>query len=356
MNETIERSRMHLIIRHASVPQDYPAIAGVLTAENPQWPATPEDLAHSDAVRDPKFHWTVFLAEETSSGEKRIIGMASAGHDSLAHREDKFKINIRVHPAMQGLGVGARLYQVLLHHLEPFAPCELYAEVWAAHPRAVRFFTERGFVDTWRRLDYRLDVSHFDFTPYTGLEKRVRASGLEVTTYAELGHDPERLAKLYRLDRALWRDVPFGETITDRSLEQFEKEEVQAPEFIAEACFIAMHGDEFVGYSNLTHTGNYFDIEMTGVLPAYRGKGVATALKLCDIRYAQAHGNRELWTVNDSINTAMLALNEKLGFQCQGATIRFIKRQEIVSELQREACAWIGEAASHGKHTAANVP
>ncbi len=82
---------MHLVIRHASVPQDYSAIARVLTAENPEWPTTAEDLAHIDAVRDPKFHWTVFVAEETSSGEKRIIGMASAGHDPLAHREDKFK-------------------------------------------------------------------------------------------------------------------------------------------------------------------------------------------------------------------------------------------------------------------------
>ena len=42
--------------------------------------------------------------------------------------------------------------------------------------------------------------------------------------------------------------------------------------------------------------------------------------------------------------------------QPQLATIIALEMQEIVSELQREACAWIGEAASHGKHAAANVP
>ena len=42
--------------------------------------------------------------------------------------------------------------------------------------------------------------------------------------------------------------------------------------------------------------------------------------------------------------------------QPQLATIIALEMQEIVSELQREACAWVGEAASHGKHTAANVP
>jgi hypothetical protein len=41
--------------------------------------------------------------------------------------------------------------------------------------------------------------------------------------------------------------------------------------------------------------------------------------------------------------------------QPQLATIIALEMQEIVSELQREACAWVGETASHGKHAAANV-
>lgn len=62
------------------------------------------------------------------------------------------------------------------------------------------------------------------------------------------------------------------------------------------------------------------------MLPVCWGKGVATLLKLHTIRYAQAHGNRDIWTVNDSVNTAMLALNTKLGFQHVGATLRFLKK------------------------------
>lgn len=313
-------------IRPANLPNDYPGIANVLTAEVPEWPTSADDLAYEDAVRDPKFHWAVFVAEDTSSNETNIVGMASVGHDVYAHREGKFKMNIRVHPDWQGRGVGSLLYQALLEHLEPLAPCELYTEVWAAHQRAVRFVTERGFVEVWQRFDGRLDVSTFDFTPYDGLEEQVTALGIEIKSYAELEYDPDRLARLYELDRALWRDVPYGETPTDRSLERFEKEEIRAAKFIPEACFIAVHGSTFVGYSNLTQSGVYYDVEMTGVLLAYRGKGVATLLKLYGIRYAQAHGNRDIWTVNDSVNTAMLALNAKLGFQRQGATIRFVNR------------------------------
>ena len=41
---------------------------------------------------------------------------------------------------------------------------------------------------------------------------------------------------------------------------------------------------------------------MTGVLRPYRGKGVATLLKLRGIRYTQEHGKHKLWVVNDSVN------------------------------------------------------
>jgi mycothiol synthase len=331
---------MNLTIRPANLPDDYPGIARVLTSESPEWPTKAEDLAHEDAARNPQLYWAVFVAEETRQDEKRLVGMvsvASVGHDQLAHHEGKFKLNIRVQPDMQGLGVGSNLYQTVLKHLEPLAPCELYTEVWAAHPRVVRFVTDREFVEVWRRIDLHLDVSHFDFTPYAGLEGRIHGLGLEVKTYAELESEPERLAKLYTLDKALWRDIPYGEEVTNRLLEQFELEEIQATKFIPEACFIALHRSAFVGYSNLTQTGIYFDTDMTGVLPVFRGKGVATLLKLHTIHYAQAHGNRDIWTVTDPVNTAMLALNTKLGFQRVGATIRFLKKLQGLSCLLQNA-------------------
>jgi GNAT superfamily N-acetyltransferase len=68
-----------------------------------------------------------------------------------------------------------------------------------------------------------------------------------------------------------------------------------------------------------------FSTDMTGVLPSYRGQGLATLLKLYSIRYAQEHGNRPIYTQNDSINLAMLGLNMKLGFVVSGADIRFVK-------------------------------
>jgi RimJ/RimL family protein N-acetyltransferase len=61
-------------------------------------------------------------------------------------------------------------------------------------------------------------------------------------------------------------------------------------------------------------------------LPAYRGRGVAPLLKLAGIRYAQEQGKPRLDTQNDAVNTAMVALNQKLGFVQIGATLRFVKQ------------------------------
>ena len=71
--------------------------------------------------------------------------------------------------------------------------------VWQAHPRAARFLIDRGFVEAWRRLDSRLDVADFDWTPYAGLEEQIKSLGILVKTYAELAGDPDRLTKLYEL-------------------------------------------------------------------------------------------------------------------------------------------------------------
>src|SRR5262245_61001327 len=251
-----------------------------------------------------------------------MVGVGFVGHDTMAHQEGKFAVNLRVRQAWQGRGVGRALYDAILEHLAPLDPRELCAMVWQAHPRAPRFMLDRGFVDAWRRVDSYLDVTSFDTTPYTGLEQRLKAAGITVTTYAELAGDPDRLVKLYELDWALWQDVPYGEPVTKRTLEQFAAVEVDHPSSLHDACFIAVKDGDYVGYSRLVEAPEGFSTDMTGVLRAYRGQGLATLLKLRGIRYTQEHGGRRVSVVNDAVNVAMLGLNEKLGFVREGGQIR----------------------------------
>ncbi len=319
---------MNLTIRQANFPDDAPSIVRVLNAESMGWLMTPEELEHQETTPDPEFHRMMLVAEDASLNEERIVGIASAEHEPAAHQEGKFKVDVCVHPDARGCGIGSRLYDALMSHFDSIMPRELQAVTREENAPAIRFAARRGFVELWRRINFRLDVSHFDFAPYSGLGEHINALGLEVKTYVELEGDPTRLEKLYALDWALYQDVPFGNVITKMSREEFEKEWTGNPGFIPEACFIVMAADQFVGYSNLMRSGSndYWWIVMTGVLPEYRGNGVGTLLRLYDIRYARDHDASEIHTVNDSGNANMIALNMKMGFEREGTTIRFVKR------------------------------
>ena len=54
---------------------------------------------------------------------------------------------------------------------------------------------------------------------------------------------------------------------------------------------------------------------MTGVAREYRGRGIATALKVDVLARAKAAGLRAMKTVNDEPNKAMRGVNIKLGYQ-----------------------------------------
>jgi len=108
---------------------------------------------------------------------------------------------------------------------------------------------------------------------------------------------------------ALWQDVPYGQPVTKRTLEQFVATEINHPSSLHDACFIAVKDGEYIGYSRLIEAEDGFNTDMTGVLRAYRGMGLATLLKLRGIRYTQEHGGRRVSVVNDAVNVAMLGLN-----------------------------------------------
>ena len=53
---------------------------------------------------------------------------------------------------------------------------------------------------------------------------------------------------------------------------------------------------------------------MTGVKRAWRGRGIASALKRAQIAWALANGIEVLETTNEVRNAPMRRVNEKLGF------------------------------------------
>ena len=85
-----------------------------------------------------------------------------------------------------------------------------------------------------------------------------------------------------------------------------------------EACFVAVAGDEVVGYAKFSLTEARPTVAMhdiTGVKRAWRGRGVARALKAAEIAWAKANGYERLETLNELRNAPIRRLNERFGYR-----------------------------------------
>jgi len=113
-------------------------------------------------------------------------------------------------------------------------------------------------------------------------------------------------------------DVPGYEDEEHEPFEAWLAHDMQGPGDLPEATFVAVAGDEVVGYAKFSlntidTTSAYHDL--TAVRRAWRGRGVARALKATQIAWAKANGYEELRTGNDERNIAMRRLNAELGYK-----------------------------------------
>ena len=87
-----------------------------------------------------------------------------------------------------------------------------------------------------------------------------------------------------------------------------------------EATFVALVDGEVVGYAKLSFAKSDTKVayhDMTGVKRAFRGRGIAAALKRTEIRWAKEAGYEKLETANEVRNEPIRRLNERHGYDLQ---------------------------------------
>lgn len=308
---------------------DYDAVAALSNASysdaqgQPLLPLSADDLRTADARRNPKCRFERWVAEL----EGRVV--AAGEHDQTAYRYHprKFWIDLFVHPEHQGQGIGRRLYNYVVTAMRSYDPWMARCVVREDQMHSIDFLQRRGWSEAHRTWETFLDLSTFDPRPYDGAEARVQTEGVTIKTLPELASDPKRDRKLYDLVWEIRQDFPEIDAATRESFEAFCATFLYDDAVLPAAYFVAVRGDEYVGYSYHTRYTDPARIRLaqTGVRRSYRRHGIALALKLRGIAYAQAHGYQVMRTTNAAANRGILALNEQLGFRKRPAWIDFIK-------------------------------
>ncbi|MFW6063672.1 MAG: GNAT family N-acetyltransferase [Chloroflexota bacterium] len=304
---------------------DYEALVAVCNAIEPERPSSVPAYRHWDDNRESQYHFRRYLAEL----DGQVVGFAATGHAAWSHQPHKYFVNVQVLPDHQGKGIGARMYERLLAHLEPRDPRKLVSFTRENRENAIRFLKKRGFRQMMRIPVSTMDPATFDNERFAAKVQRVLDSGITVKTLREVSEqDPDWKHKLYDLEWECVQDVPSTDPFTRRSFENFEKGVLQSPNLLPDAWFIAVDGERWVGLSVLWRnlvTDKLLETGLTGVVRSHRRRGIATAMKVRAIEYAQAHGNPLIDTDNEE-NNPMFQLNLQLGFVPQPAHLDFAKK------------------------------
>jgi len=87
---------------------------------------------------------------------------------------------------------------------------------------------------------------------------------------------------------------------------------------LPEATFAALAGDEVVGFAKFSLTAarpRVASRDLTGVKRAWRGRGIAGALKRAQIAWAKREGYERLETANEMRKEPIRRLNARLGYR-----------------------------------------
>jgi mycothiol synthase len=297
---------------------DFPEIVRVQHAAVPLHPWSVGELERDLEKLEERlqYHWCI--AE--SNGE--LVGFSRFARNAGSYHPQKFGLDLCVDPKFQARGIGKGLYLATLEKAQTFDAISLRTQVRESDVRGLRFAQDRGFLETKRDFESTLELASFDFAAF----ERPLPEGIGLKNFRDL-ESPEFRHQFHQVFSTVRLDVPRAEPPTPLTLEFFEENVLDDPELISEAFVFAMRGTQILAF-----TGGYqgaqpgwVDQWLTAVVREARGQGLATAIKVRALRAVLELGFKTVRTDNDTQNSAMLAVNDKLGYQRQPAVLSMLK-------------------------------
>ena len=211
--------------------------------------------------------------------------------------------DISVVPAARRQGIGSALLAELKQRARGFGKDSLQGEVKESDVESRQFLERRGFVQVGAEKALVLELD--------GLEPPEPAPppGVRIVSRVD---EPDRLEEMYAIAVEAEDDIPGSGGA--QTFEEWRAHEIDKPVRRPEFCFLALAGDEVVGYAALQVYGENVFHGLTATRRDWRRRGVATALKRAEIAAAKRAGFRRLLTESEERNEPMRKLNEKLGF------------------------------------------
>ena len=264
---------------------------------NEVWPrraATAEDVEAWERA-------SIATADFLCASDGVDAGSAAAG--IATSRPELCLAFITVLPAMRRRGVGSALLETVSTWSRDHGVEELETPVESDDAESLEFALRRGFREHSREVGLELDLSELEPLAIDAPE------GIEI---ALLSDHPELAPGAYEVGAEALPDIPGNADWTPPPFEQFLASHLRGL-----AIFVAVAGGEVVGYAKLQENagGDSATHGMTALKRAWRGRGIAKALKRAQIAWAKANGIERLAATNEERNAAMQHINALLGYR-----------------------------------------
>jgi RNA polymerase sigma factor (sigma-70 family) len=232
----------------------------------------------------------------------------------------RYRLSLLSDPQWLKRGAGDLLLDRLISDLVDAKAITVSCRQYANEIELLNLLKSRGFEEASRVLDLRLNVATADVPAFLPVLERVKEQGITIATLTEeRERDPRCVEKLYELTTVLSQDDPARGPLAPPAYNAREALMwLEMRYVLPDAYFIAKRGDEYVGVSDVSlfeAVPGGLTQGFTGVKREYRRCGLATALTVSEILYAQSHGYQLIQSFNKPEQAGIRALDEKLGFE-----------------------------------------
>jgi GNAT superfamily N-acetyltransferase len=294
-----------LDIRPATTDEDLGHIVGIISIVAPDDPTSVAEMRWSETAYPGGRRFLAWLdGEPVGSGGVGRIYVYAEDYPALWG-------SIAVLPDHRRKGVGGALLAVLAEAARAAGKPTLVGRTTSDRTESMAFLEHRGFVEHERMKAVRLDLETIEIPTIDP------PAGVEITSLAAR---PDLIEGVYAVALEALPDIPGEGPMVPGSLAEFRVRDVDRDVVPAGGFAVGLDATTgtVVGYANLMLVPGNPTIAwhgMTAVARAWRGRGVASAMKRATIAWAAANGIEALETANDTDNVPMRAVNRALGYQ-----------------------------------------
>ena len=288
-------------IRAAETPRDYQAVVHILDRVS-SVRLTPEEVEYG-VTSEPG---SVLLVAELDGVD---VASGLGKRSTIAGAQYTM---IRVIPEARRRGIGQALYEALSAHGRDQGLADAWGRVGAA--TRPRWALRSGVASA----SSAVRSNRSSPSPRSSRRRPLPGSRSPPSE-----RDPSSPRPCHQVDLEAVPDIPAAESEA-AAIRLVARVPGRGPGALPHLLTIALADGEVVGYSSLLALAGQpgtLENQLTGVKRAWRGRGIAMALKREQARLAHEAGFERISTYNDEVNAPMRAVNTSLGFVPQPPSI-----------------------------------